>query len=106
MLLMLHRGLEGSSVGDFWRIQHRPYFMFPKSANTRGDQLFGSSVFWCEHPGICGPSYWARAVFPGIRTYPRKIQLFAIDRLPLAWIERPLDISLSPGKSCKRGLAL
>ncbi len=34
----------------------------------------GSSVFWCEHPGICGPSYWARAVFPGIRTYPRKIQ--------------------------------
>ncbi len=34
----------------------------------------GSSVFWCEHPGICGPSYWARAVFPGIRTYPRKIR--------------------------------
>ena len=33
----------------------------------------GSSVFWCEHPGICGPSYRARAVFPGIRTYPRKI---------------------------------
>jgi hypothetical protein len=35
----------------------------------------GSSVFWCEHPGICGPSYWARAVFPGISTYPRKIRL-------------------------------
>jgi len=34
----------------------------------------GSSVFWCEHPGISGPSYWARAVFPGIRTYPRKIR--------------------------------
>ena len=37
-------------------------------------QVPGSSVFWCEHPGICGPSYWARAVFPGIRTYPRKIR--------------------------------
>ncbi len=39
---------------------------------------FGSSVFWCEHPGICGPSYWARAVFPGIRTYPRKIPYFPL----------------------------
>ncbi len=39
-------------------------------------EIYGSSVFWCEHPGICGPSYWARAVFPGIRTYPRKIQIY------------------------------
>lgn len=40
--------------------------------------IIGSSVFWCEHPGICGPSYWARAVFPGIRTYPRKIYRLAL----------------------------
>ena len=29
--------------------------------------------FLVRASGICGPSYWARAVFPGIRTYPRKI---------------------------------
>jgi Domain of unknown function (DUF4158) len=46
----------------------------PEEGATRLQQRrTGSSVFWCEHPGICGPSYWARAVFPGIRTYPRKI---------------------------------
>jgi sigma-B regulation protein RsbU (phosphoserine phosphatase) len=25
---------------------------------SAGADDFGSSVFWCEHPGICGPSYW------------------------------------------------
>ncbi len=46
----------------------------PRLRRRRGPGTGGSSVFWCEHPGICGPSYWARAVFPGIRTYPRKIR--------------------------------
>ncbi|MGA7500720.1 MAG: HEAT repeat domain-containing protein [Isosphaeraceae bacterium] len=46
---------------------------------STAEALVGSSVFWCEHPGICGPSYWARAVFPGIRTYPRKIPLVGDD---------------------------
>ena len=32
----------------------------------------GSSGFRCRHLGICGPAYWERAVFPGVRTYPRK----------------------------------
>ena len=41
-------------------------------------RIIGSSVFWCEHPGVCGPSYWARAVFPGIRTYPRKIRIIGV----------------------------
>ncbi len=42
---------------------------------------------WCEHPGICGPSYWARAVFSGIRTYPRKIQLTTQPRPKKGWDE-------------------
>ena len=51
----------------------RPIYEAIKSGSNFSKNI-GSSVFWCEHPGICGPSYWARAVFPGIRTYPRKIQ--------------------------------
>jgi len=47
---------------------------WPPGPLSHSSRRIGSSVFWCEHPGICGPSYWARAVFPGIRTYPRKIR--------------------------------
>ena len=32
----------------------------------------GSSGFRCGYPGIYGPAYWARDVFSGVRTYPRK----------------------------------
>ena len=50
--------------------------IFEKLESRFRSGFYGSSVFWCEHPGICGPSYWARAVFPGIRTYPRKIRFY------------------------------
>src|SRR5271157_179604 len=57
----------------------------------------GSSVFWCEHPGICGPSYWARAVFPGIRTYPRKIPS---DLCFVHWFLNQLRVEESSLRSC------
>ena len=38
----------------------------------RGRRDCGSSGFRCGYPGIYGPAYWARDVFSGVRTYPRK----------------------------------
>ncbi len=60
--------------------------------DSRGIRVSGSSVFWCEHPGICGPSYWARAVFPGIRTYPRKIRVSGTDFGVQGCKKRPFSV--------------
>ena len=78
-ILGRHRAASGT-----WRKSQRP-------------RRRGSSGFWCGHPGICGPSYWARAVFLGIRTYPRKNQRRAITSSPVRCLARAsvqTDVSL------------
>ena len=87
--------------------------VFPKP-QFRDQHERGSSGCKCGHPRICGPVYWARAVFPGLALIPgrttRKVGLSDGSRLfpttsgPRCLMSQWPNSTSPPTRSCSHSI--